>query len=64
MGGFRRAGETDFHKVNVQPSRDSGLSWHESEEERAAMSDTIFTISTVIFFVLSVLYVKFCDGLR
>jgi len=28
------------------------------------MLDTIFAISTLIFFVLSVLYVKFCDGLR
>src|ERR1700733_5633742 len=28
------------------------------------MLDTIFTISTLVFFVLSVLYVKFCDGLR
>ena len=29
-----------------------------------AMLDTIFSISTLIFFGLSVLYVKFCDGLR
>jgi hypothetical protein len=28
------------------------------------MLDTIFAISTVIFFTCSVLYVKFCDGLR
>jgi hypothetical protein len=28
------------------------------------MLDTIFAISTLVFFVLSVLYVKFCDGLR
>ena len=35
-----------------------------SHEERTAMLDTIFAISTVLFFGLSVLYVKFCDGLR
>jgi hypothetical protein len=29
-----------------------------------AMLDTIFCISTLVFFVASVLYVKFCDGLR
>jgi len=29
-----------------------------------AMLDTIFTLSTLVFFVASVLYVKFCDGLR
>jgi hypothetical protein len=28
------------------------------------MLDTIFTISTIVFFVLSVLYVKFCSGMR
>jgi hypothetical protein len=33
-------------------------------EERNAMLDSIFVISTLAFFVLSVLYVKFCDGLR
>lgn len=29
-----------------------------------AMLDTIFSISTIVFFVFTVLYVKFCDGLR
>jgi len=33
-------------------------------EGRTPMLDPIFAISTLIFFVLSVLYVKFCDGLR
>jgi len=28
------------------------------------MLDTIFAISTLVFFTLSVLYVKFCDELR
>lgn len=28
------------------------------------MLDAIFTISTLIFFVASVLYIKFCDHLR
>ena len=28
------------------------------------MLDSMFTISTLVFFVLSILYVKFCDGLR
>ncbi len=36
----------------------------ETDERRTAMLDTIFTISTLVFFVLSVMYVKFCDGLR
>ena len=28
------------------------------------MLDTIFVISTLVFFVASLRYVKFCDGLR
>jgi len=28
------------------------------------MRDTIFVLATVVFFVVSVLYVKFCDELR
>ena len=39
----------------------SGLATRGVEE---TMLDTILFISTVIFFVASVLYVKFCDGLR
>lgn len=45
---------------------------HENEKESGKaiegalkiMLDTIFTISTLVFFVGAVLYVKFCDGLR
>jgi hypothetical protein len=33
-------------------------------KEGLAMLDTIFAISTLVFFSLSLLYVKFCDGLR
>jgi len=28
------------------------------------MLDTIFLVSTLVFFVVAVVYVKFCDGLR
>jgi hypothetical protein len=28
------------------------------------MLDTIFFVSTLVFFLAAVLYVKFCDGLR
>jgi len=28
------------------------------------MRDTIFVLATVVFFVVSVLYVKFCDEVR
>jgi hypothetical protein len=36
----------------------------EAGKGKTAMLDTIFTISTFVFFVLSVLYVKFCSGMR
>jgi hypothetical protein len=35
-----------------------------SKELRKTMLDTIFTISTLVFFLAAVLYTKFCDGLR
>jgi hypothetical protein len=63
VGSHRAAGEADFHKVNEESPGNAGVCWRENEE-RTAMFDTIFTISTLIFFGLSVLYVKFCDGLR
>ena len=36
----------------------------EHEEGLNAMLDTIFLIATSVFFAVSVIYVKFCDGLR
>jgi len=36
----------------------------DKQERNAGMLDTIFTISTVVFFALCVLYVTFCDELR
>ena len=34
------------------------------EGAQDAMLDTIFVASTLLFFVVGLLYVKFCDGLR
>jgi hypothetical protein len=48
--------------MNVAPRNRAGRS--QGIEGDAAMLDSVFTISTLIFFVLSGLYVKFCDGLR
>ena len=31
---------------------------------RNAMLDTMFSVATVVFFAASLLYVRFCDGLR
>jgi hypothetical protein len=39
-------------------------SWKVIEGAKEDMLDTIFYLSTLVFFVAAVLYVKFCDGLR
>ena len=41
--------------------RDSGKA---NEGDLNSMLDTIFAVSTLVFFVAGILYVKFCDGLR
>ncbi len=35
-----------------------------ARDEEEAMRDTMFVVSTLVFFVVAVLYVTFCEALR
>ena len=48
--------------MSPSPNRTgSGMAIRGAQE---TMLDTIFSLSELVFFVASLLYVKFCDGLR
>jgi hypothetical protein len=59
---FGTAREANFHSVGAVRIRRERLDAR--KEGTKAMLDSIFAVSTVIFFGFAMLYVKFCNGLR